>query len=371
MVKEGGDGEDGGGSVELCASYRCSSSTNSGRPSWLQVTLAGILLSFNVTDLDVKMKTLALNLHVEDDSDSFSERAENYYLKRPQLLNLLQDLYNGYLSLADRYCQTLIKQHPPRQSSISNILFEIEDDNGTVISDSVSEAESSLSYQTPPPTVQRALTPPPPPTDSDTIIAELITKTIDYEFLIHEIQALERTNTESSRKMDLQKSLLEVLESERLILLNENSRLGYRVTTLSEENKGLASDSIMMKRKAGELARCVLKMREDHRMSLLNHKIEDLQGKIDGLEKRNQEREEEEKKRKKRDVVALEVCFEVEKLKVENQRLKEESLMMKKGGVLFEGLKVSTSKWWDRVKKMDLMFVCGPNATGSSKYSCC
>jgi hypothetical protein len=69
-------------------------------------------------------------------------------------------------------------------------------------------------------------------------------------------------------KSELQKSLLEVLESERLVLLNENAGLSYRVDSLVEENKELASESVFIKRKPGELAKCVLKMREDQSLSI-------------------------------------------------------------------------------------------------------
>ena len=48
------------------------------------------------------------------------------------------------------------------------------------------------------------------------------------------------------------------------------------MSALIKENKGLASESLFMKRKAGELARCALKMREDHRVRMLSRKIEDL-----------------------------------------------------------------------------------------------
>ncbi|KAF5199711.1 Kinase-interacting family protein [Thalictrum thalictroides] len=353
-----GDGDgDGDGDAEI-RSWR-SNGVNGSRPSWLQTTLA---------DLDDKMKTLALNLQEEDDSDTFGERAENYYRKRPLLFNLLQHLYNSYLSLADRYCQSLIqlKQRDPHlpssSSSICTVQTEITD-YGWYDQDphpqSESEAESTLSYQHPPPSL-----------DIDTIVSQLVIKTVDCEILLQELGVQEQSNTESSRKMELQKSLLEVLESERLILLNENARLGYQVTTLAEENKGLASESMLMRRKASELARCVLKMREDHRVCLLSRKIEDLQGQINGLEKRNREyyaqlvrREEEEKneKNKKNRAVALEMCFEVEKIKLENQRLrlKEEAMVNKARKQGWKRGVVPTSKWWGKFRKLDVFLACG------------
>ncbi|KAL0421690.1 UNVERIFIED_CONTAM: hypothetical protein Slati_3191900 [Sesamum latifolium] len=157
--------------------------------------------------------------------------------------------------------------------------------------------------------------------DPDMVIAELVMKTVEYDIVLNELTVVEKRWGESSRKMELQKNLLDVLESERLILLNDNATLGYRVTALAEENKGLASESLFLKRKAAELARCVLKTREDHRVCMLSRKIQDLQGQIYSLEKRNKEyyeqlvKQEEKNKSKVRkakggEEVNLDDCFE-------------------------------------------------------------
>ncbi|KAK9115618.1 hypothetical protein Sjap_014565 [Stephania japonica] len=322
------------------------------------------------------MKTLALNLHEEDDSDTFAERAENYYRKRPQLLNLLQDLYNGYLSLADRYCQTVIKQSRASSSSqsISALNFDV-DDHGWSHFDSQqndSDAESSLSYQAPPTSLtqqqqkqhelqeQNAV-------DSDALIAQLVMKTVEYEILAHELATLERCNSESSRKMDLQKSLLEVLESERLVLLSENARLGYSVNALMDENKGLTREMMLMKRKAGDLARCVLKMRADHRVCLLVRRIEDLQCQVYGLEKKNREYCEQlmEKKTEENEYMeknqASDGVAMTEKSKMESNRwVKAETIFSKKDKEVSKT--DSNKKWWGKVKKMDLFLLCGPHS---------
>lgn len=173
---------------------------------------------------------------------------------------------------------------------------------------------------------------------------------------------------DSLRKIELQRSLLEVLESERLILLNENARLGYRVAALVEENRGLSSESLFMKRKAGELARCVLKMREDQRVLMMNRKIEDLQGQIYGLEKRNKEyyqqlvKKEEVKKSKSKNggAVTLEDCFHVEEEGGGGGTVADVVLKGGRrgkygggGGGRRRGLKL-----WDRVKKFDVL-MCG------------
>lgn len=224
-------------------------------------------------------------------------------------------------------------------------------------------------------------------------------KTVDYEIIVDKLSTEERRWGESSRKIELQKSLLEVLESERLILLNENARLAYTAAELAEENKGLAAESVFMKMKAGELARCVLKMREDHRMGMLSRKIEDLQGQIYGLEKRNKEYYEQlvklegekktmSKKKKKmyswswsRGEVTLEDCFQVDKETVDGSISTNSTntissnstnttttttttvaeVMMKggqRGGGGGSGRRVL--KMWDRVKNFD-MFMCGPH----------
>uniref|UniRef100_A0A5B7CEU1 NAB domain-containing protein n=1 Tax=Davidia involucrata TaxID=16924 RepID=A0A5B7CEU1_DAVIN len=317
------------------------------KPSWL--------LSI-ISDLEEGMKMLALNLLPEEDiaDNTFAQRAEAYYRERPQLLALLQDLYNGYISLADRYSETLAKQQQQRSShQIPFAHFDVycgeEDENGSSTSSGTglvqvdSDAESSLSYQPLIPGGSGSL---------DEIVAELVMKSVEYDMMVHEVEQRWRKTDE------LQKSLLEVLESERLILLNENARLGYRVTALVEENKGLASESLFIKRKAGELARCVLKMKEDR---MLSHKIEDLQGQIYGLEKRNKEYYQQ-LLLIKRDHHQPQ---EENNNKTSTRRKKKQNVGVEhgpKGGSGRRG-----SKWWDRVKNFDLFLPCGPHPN----FICC
>ncbi|CAI9781132.1 unnamed protein product [Fraxinus pennsylvanica] len=68
--------------------------SNSNRSPWLQSTLA---------ELDEKKRKM-LKL-VEEDADSFAKRAEMYYKRRPELINMVEDLYRAHRSLADRYNQ--------------------------------------------------------------------------------------------------------------------------------------------------------------------------------------------------------------------------------------------------------------------------
>ncbi|XP_042392330.1 protein NETWORKED 1A-like [Zingiber officinale] len=58
-------------------------------------------LQDNLTDMDNKIK--AMIRLIEEDADSFAQRAEMYYKKRPELLKLLEEFYRAYRALAERY----------------------------------------------------------------------------------------------------------------------------------------------------------------------------------------------------------------------------------------------------------------------------
>ncbi|XP_047328780.1 kinase-interacting family protein-like [Impatiens glandulifera] len=207
------------------------------KPPWLLSTLH---------DLEGRMKTLSLIRNIDKEKDeiniaeeeveaenTFSERAEIYYLKRPQLLNLLHDLYNNYLSLSDRYCQTITK--------INRDIVDIS------TNDYESDVESSLSHQSPSSSL-----------DMDMIMAELVMRMVENDVIVQELNITEKKWGESLRKTELQTSLLEVLESERLILLSENSRICVRANAMASE--------------------------ANHRMYMLSRRIEDLQEQIRNLQ---------------------------------------------------------------------------------------
>ncbi|CAJ1960611.1 unnamed protein product [Sphenostylis stenocarpa] len=40
---------------------------------------------------------------IEDDGDSFAQKAEMYYKKRPELISLVEEFYRGYKSLVERF----------------------------------------------------------------------------------------------------------------------------------------------------------------------------------------------------------------------------------------------------------------------------
>ncbi|KAL9688903.1 hypothetical protein QQ045_033330 [Rhodiola kirilowii] len=55
----------------------------------------------NLADMDEKVKSM-IKL-IEEDGDTFAKRAEMYYRKRPELLQLVEGFYRAYRALAERY----------------------------------------------------------------------------------------------------------------------------------------------------------------------------------------------------------------------------------------------------------------------------
>lgn len=177
-----------------------------------------------------------------------------------------------------------------------------------------------------------------------------MTTEIDREILLTELSESNRSRAESARKVELQGSLLEVLEAERMVLLGENARLGYELTAATEEARGLALEAAFTRQKAAELARCVVKMRADHRVCLLGRKIDDLQKQVYGLERRNRECYE---AMAKREVEKVEVRMEVERLREENRRLGK--MVKRRNG------KAVVTSWWERVRRLEwVISPCGP-----------
>lgn len=70
------------------------SNADSRRSPWLQSTLS-----------ELDEKTMAILKLIEEDADSFAKRAEMYYKKRPELINLVGDFYRSHRLLAERYDQ--------------------------------------------------------------------------------------------------------------------------------------------------------------------------------------------------------------------------------------------------------------------------
>lgn len=81
-----------------------------------------------LAELDEKTKRM-LKL-IEEEADSFAQRAEMYYKKRPELISMVEDFYRTHRSLAERYDQ--VKSEPgtrlltPWSSPLSFTKYRLE-----------------------------------------------------------------------------------------------------------------------------------------------------------------------------------------------------------------------------------------------------
>ncbi|MBC2899858.1 hypothetical protein CFC21_112677 [Triticum aestivum] len=322
-------------------------------PPWLQAAIA-----------DIEQRVRALAAGVPDDDaaaaaadHSFAERAENYYRRRPQLLALLTDLHHRYLYLADRYAQSLLANAKSHSHHLSS-------DCSSDVDDRSSDAGSSLSYQ--PHSVIADDHHPAAPAlafpasaDGELVVAELVMAWVDRDVLADEA---DRRRAESARKIDLQGSLLEVLESERLVLLGENARLAFRASAAEEEAAAAAAELGYTRRRAADMARLAVKLRDDHRACMLGRKVEALQAQVYGLELRNRECFEA--------MAAWEAerkagVAEIERLRAENRRLAAEAAQAaaasrrKRGG----GKGGGNGWWWlARVRLAAEWTPCAPSS---------
>ncbi|KAM0889303.1 hypothetical protein ACQ4PT_027852 [Festuca glaucescens] len=253
-------------------------------PPWLLTAIA-----------DIEQRVRALAVSLPDDAaaaatdHSFAERAENYYHRRPQLLALLTDLHHRYLYLADRYSQSLLAKSSHPHLSLNLVHAAAVSECSSDVDDRSSDAGSSLSFQphnSANDDHHRPSAAPAAMVDGELAVAELVMAWVHRDVLAHEA---ERRNAEAARKIELQGSLLEVLESERLVLLGENARLAFRASAAEEEAAAAAAELGYARRRAAEMARLVVKLREDHRVCMLGRKIEALQAQVYGLEMRNRE----------------------------------------------------------------------------------
>ncbi|XP_077251812.1 protein NETWORKED 3C-like [Tasmannia lanceolata] len=78
-------------------------------PQWLQSTLS-----------DIDEKTDAMLKLIEEDGDSFAQRSEMYYKKRPELVKMVEEFHRSYRSLAERFYQLKVESTQTTQSSSSS-----------------------------------------------------------------------------------------------------------------------------------------------------------------------------------------------------------------------------------------------------------
>ncbi|XP_062087306.1 protein NETWORKED 3A-like [Humulus lupulus] len=91
--------------------------STSKRSPWLQSTLA-----------DLDHKTESMLKFIETDADSFAQRAEMYYKKRPELVSMVEEFYRTHRLLAEKYDQ-------------------VKSDSGTRVVTSLRSPFSSTKYQ--------------------------------------------------------------------------------------------------------------------------------------------------------------------------------------------------------------------------------
>ncbi|KAG2325997.1 hypothetical protein Bca4012_034752 [Brassica carinata] len=117
-------------------SHHKATATSSKHSQWLHSTLA---------ELDSKTNAM-LSLIEEGNADSFAQRAETYYKKRPELITFVHDFYRAHRSLAHRF------HHLKSSSSIDHSLSddphsEIEDPDEEVEDDQGNASSSNLKLE--------------------------------------------------------------------------------------------------------------------------------------------------------------------------------------------------------------------------------
>ncbi|XP_010465827.1 PREDICTED: kinase-interacting family protein-like isoform X2 [Camelina sativa] len=239
----------------------------------------------SLSDLEARMQILRVSAFEENkgDDDTFAQRAEWFYQRRPLLLSLCLDLYNGYITLLGR------SSHPTKPNlqllkptiSRPNHPLQDEDDDDCISDiDSVSEIsfDSNLSFQQ-----QRQEDSSGVSEKVDELVSQLVTANLDKEIVQHELLYKEQQFHEASKTIELLKKFVMLLEMEKEVAVEENANLGYKLTSLLEENRELATEALFMKNEAVGLARCVLKMRDDHfnKVCLLQNRIYSLQASRD------------------------------------------------------------------------------------------
>lgn len=294
------------------------------------------------TDLEARMQILRVSAFEESqgDDDTFAQRAEWFYHRRPLLLSLCLDLYNGYITLLGRSSlptkpNLLLK---PTISSHPNQL-PLQDDDCISDIDSVSEisfeSNSSFQHRQDSSAVSQKV---------DELVSQLVTANLDKEIVQHELLHKEQQFHEASKTIELLKKFVMLLEMEKEVAVEENANLGYKLTSLLEENRELATEALFMKNEAVGLARCVLKMRDDH-----FHKVCILQNRIYLLQaSRNSE--------PVYDKVSS-GCFGLDKYKTKK---KKENKTDEKTGF----------KWLKKLNNINLFTKCSLNPSAAAP-SCC
>ncbi|KMZ69123.1 hypothetical protein ZOSMA_221G00320 [Zostera marina] len=140
-------------------------------------------------------------------------------------------------------------------------------------------------------------------TDDDEIVSQIV-----------------RNHDITSRKIELQRKLIDVLEGEREVLLTINHRMEMKLAEAIEANQRFGMGPAKNKMVEMDAAGLGGYVAENVRIGLLEEKIGVLQNKVCGLEEKNMNYFQE---RVRTEDFIRELCAEINKVKTENKRLEE------------------------------------------------
>ncbi|ESQ30705.1 hypothetical protein EUTSA_v10012064mg [Eutrema salsugineum] len=218
----------------------------------------------SLSELESRMQVMRVSALEENQTgETYSQRAEWFYQRRALLLSLCQDLYDGYATLLDRYNHS--KPQNPKPIS--------QDNDSTNDTDISSEVESILSFQ------QMQITTCDKQQNTDELASQLVTANLEKDIAQDELRRREQKLQEAFKTIELLKKLVMLLDMEKEVAVEETANLGYKLASLLEENRELATEVLFMKKESVRLARCVLKMRDEHfhKVCLLQSQIYSMQ----------------------------------------------------------------------------------------------
>ncbi|CAN7054303.1 unnamed protein product [Brassica oleracea var. botrytis] len=218
----------------------------------------------SLSELESRMQVLRVSALEENQTgETLSQRAEWFYQRRPLILSLCEDLYDSYTTLLNRY------NHAKPQNLPKPVSHDNDSNDDT---DTSSEVTSLLSFQ------QMQITTCDKQKIED-LVSQLVTASTEKDTAQEELRRGEQKFREASKTIELLKKLVTLLDMEKEVAVEQTANLGYKLTSLLEENRDLATEALFMKKEAVRLARCVLKMRDDHfhEMCLLQNQVYALQ----------------------------------------------------------------------------------------------
>ncbi|VYS48476.1 unnamed protein product [Arabidopsis thaliana] len=272
----------------------------------------------SLSDLESRMQVMRVSaLDDNQTGETFSQRAEWFYQRSPLLLSLCQDLYDGYATLLDRFNQNPKQVIPHDNDTDTDITSEME----------VSTCDMQKNIED--------------------LVSQLVTANLEKDTAKHILQRREQTLQEASKTIGLLKKLVMLLDMEKEVAVEETANLGYKLTSLLEENRELASEALFMKKEAVKLARCVLKMRDEH-----FHKMCHLQNQIYALQSSREPVYEN---------VSSRSCFGLENSKNKSKKRKMSETRSETG-------EKKRSKWFKRLNTINPFTKCSITPLSSPLY---